>query len=280
MALFEALQEKDGFTPNEAQLAEYVIAHVDEASTLGISELAERCYTSKAAISRFCKKLGLGSYHQFQVDLASEAEKARLARGSVDVNQPFHAGESTPDIMADMATLSREAINMCYAHLSPEKVKQAARLISQARSVYLYGVGDSCISTLAFANMLIKLGIHCVNATMYNESLANTYAVGSHDVALIVSYSYSIVNKMPVELDVLRARGCKIIAITANPNPDGANLALTFPHKENAGASMATFYSQACIRYILNCVYAAIYTRDFATNEGHRRAYERLSTGK
>lgn len=277
MALLNQLQIKDGLTPNEAQLADYVLEHADEVAGVGISELAERAYTSKAAISRFCKKLGLGGYHEFQVALASEAERARQARQTVDVNQPFHAGESTADVMADMATLSREAVSICYAALSPEKVKQAARLIAQAQNVYFYATGDSHLSVLAFANLVLKLGVHCIPANQYDESLANTYAVTRHDVALVVSYSGSVLDRMTKELEVLHRRGCRVIVITSRERPQGVDLAITFPHKEDVGASVATFYSQQCIRFILNCIYGAIYTRDFEANTQKRVGYERLA---
>lgn len=276
MALIERLQHKVGFTPNEVQLADFVLANLDEVPAMGISQLAERAFTSKAAISRFCKKLGMGGYRDFQVALASEAEKARQAHGTIDVNQPFHEGESAADAMADMAALSREAINVCYAATSPEKVKQAARLIAQASRVYLYANGDSMLSALAFSNMALKLGVQCVQANQYGESVAHAYVATKHDVALIVSYSYSLADRMPTELEVLRRRGCRIIAITSRERPAGADLALTFPHREEERQSVATFYSQQCIRFILNCIYAAMYTRDFEGNSRARQGYERL----
>lgn len=276
MSLIETLQQKEGLTANEAQLADYVLGHVEEASTLGISELARRAYTSKAAISRFCKKLGVGGFREFQVVLAAEAEKARQAHVTIDVNQPFHAGESAADAMADMAALSREAISICYAALSAEKVKQAARLISQAQNVFLYANGDSLLSTLAFANMVLKLGVRCVDTTRYGESVANTYAVTKRDVALVVSYGFGIADRMPLETEVLRSRGCRVIAITSRERPAGVDLAITFPHKEEASECVATFYSQQCIRFVLNCIYAAMYTRDFEANSQARSEYEHL----
>lgn len=277
MALLDRLQRKEGLTANEAQLADYVLAHADEVSGLGISQLAERAYTSKAAISRFCKKLGLGGYHEFQVALASETERARQVRETVDVNQPFHEGESTADVMSDMATLSREAVSICYAALSPEKVKQAARLVAEAQNVYLYATGDSQLSTLAFANLVLKLGVRCITANQYDEGLANTYAVTSHDVALVVSYSGSVLDRMPKELEILHRRGCKVVAVTSRERPQGVDLALTFPRKENVGASVATFYSQQCIRFVLNCIYGSLYTRDYEGNARRRREYERIA---
>lgn len=43
----------------------------------------------------------------------------------------------------------------------------------------------------------------------------------------------------------------------------GIDLGITFPHHESEQANMATYYSQACIRYILNCVYAEVFALNY-----------------
>ena len=57
-------------THSEKKVADYVLAHRVDAQYMSISELAEECQVADATISRFCRRLGLGSYNTFKLELA------------------------------------------------------------------------------------------------------------------------------------------------------------------------------------------------------------------
>lgn len=69
------------------------------------------------------------------------------------------------------------------------------------------------------------------------------------------------------ELEHVRAaQGCKIIAVTADDTLSERlpmlDCLLLLPMGENRSKRVATYYSQACIRYALNCVYGEIFSRN------------------
>ena len=57
-------------TNSEKKVADYVLAHRMDAQYMSISELAEECAVADATISRFCRRLGLGGYNTFKLELA------------------------------------------------------------------------------------------------------------------------------------------------------------------------------------------------------------------
>ena len=68
-------------TNSEKKVADYVLAHRMDAQYMSISELAEECAVADATISRFCRRLGLGGYNTFKLELA-KASMAFWGRGT------------------------------------------------------------------------------------------------------------------------------------------------------------------------------------------------------
>ena len=67
-------------TNSEKKVADYVLAHRMDAQYMSISELAEECAVADATISRFCRRLGLGGYNTFKLELAKASMAAHSAR--------------------------------------------------------------------------------------------------------------------------------------------------------------------------------------------------------
>ena len=56
--LIEQLEKKKDFTASELQITEYVISHGMQIMDLTAEQLAEKTYTSKASVIRFCRRIG------------------------------------------------------------------------------------------------------------------------------------------------------------------------------------------------------------------------------
>src|SRR5690606_41883570 len=62
--------EKHAFTRSERALTEIVLADVDNVLKLSIVDLAAQADVSPPTVTRFCRRLGCGSYADFKVRLA------------------------------------------------------------------------------------------------------------------------------------------------------------------------------------------------------------------
>lgn len=270
MALLEQLERMDSFTEAERAIADYVLSDPSGTVKTNISDLAALTATSKASIIRLCRKLGFKGFRDFKIALSADIERSRVASRRVDADNPFDEADDTATMMSDVAELFREALGDAYASVSPEDVDAVARAIYGASHVYLYATGDSLITAMGFANMLVKIGIRSTPATLLDEALANTYAALPGDVGIFISYSGSTTNSWTIKkaLRVLNERHCTTVFVSAAANkPAGFDLHLRFPKREGRSGKVATFYSQMCIRYILSCVYSAVWSLDA---KGHR----------
>lgn len=269
MAVLSKLERAEGFTETEQLLAHYVLDHAADVAYWNISELAEATYTSNASIIRLCRKLGLDGFREFRVELAADLEKRRLAHSNIDVDYPVDPTEPTEFMLAKMAVLTKEAVDGCYEALEPRDIEDVAAMICDASMVYLFAIGDSQISAEAFSNMLIKIGVRSAIACRHGDEVAIASSACSGDIAIFVSYRGDYLNVAEeYELPrILKERGCKCVLLSSAEKPFWVDKLISFPVREDVGTNrMATFYSQACFRYIFNCLYAAVFTHDFTEN--------------
>lgn len=263
MALLDALRRKRGFTDTEGALADFILKHTDEVTGLSIGALSASAHTSNAAVVRLCRKLGLDGYRDFRIALAREIERARSHVFDVNPDKPFIEGANTNDILSSIAALSRQAIDASYEMVNAADIRKAARLIQGARRIAWYAIGDTAITVEGFSNLLLKLGIICNNGVRHDDANIVTQTLDARDLAIVVTYSGTLVDFYPSTIKTLRERGCKMVLITSDQTLKnrlaGTDCVVLLPEGEARSGQVATFFSQECIRYVLNSIYSEVF---------------------
>lgn len=277
MAILDKLNRRQGFTETEQALADYILSHAELMGSMSISQLADATYSSNASIVRFCRKLGVDGYRTFRVEIASELERQRANTMNVNPDQPFVEGAGTRDIMSSIASLSRQAVDDTYAAISSAEIQRAARLVRQARHVVLYATGDTRVSIQGFSNLLLKLGIACIMGDQLGDNLIVSNFLGPQDVAFIVTYTGTLLTEADDGIRLLLSRGCRIVLITANERAaehlGNADCVTLLPRSETRYGRIATYYSQECIRFALNCIYGEYFSRTWTESMETRERY-------
>ena len=281
MSVINALAEKHDFTAAEAELADYILAHADAVSRMGLADLAAASYKSNGTILRLCRKAGSSGWREFRVDLTADLERARRTSRAIDPSMPFHDSASAQAVMNGIAALEREALEDCYASIDYRQVQALADALVGARRVIFYALGDSYATALAFGAEVAKIGIDCHPADQYRYINESAFHATSDDLALFVTYSGNLVEKyMGVQYETLRRRSCKVGIVTslasAGERFSGYDYPLVVPNREKRYGKISTFYSQTCLRYALDCVYSVAFSRNFADNLADRELIERL----
>ncbi len=274
MALVQQLRQKRDFTSTEAEIADYILSHRDDIASMTITELAEATYTSKAAVARMCRKLGLDGYRTFKVNFAVELERQRFEQRDVDVDRPFVQHDGAGAVMRSISLIEKEALDACYAAISPGSIDRASRMLLRAGHIYCHAIGDTYISVTAFANMLMKLGIHCLMMDRYGERMSMARGMQPGDLALIVSYSGGTLPYLRPEIDTIKARGGKIILVSTLDECPGVDHFVTLPDRESSMGKAGGFFSQTAIRYVLDSLYGTIYALDLERNQERKDRIE------
>lgn len=278
--ILDQLDTLEPLTPAERSLAEFLSFHAAEVPRLSISELAQRTSTSNATVVRFCRRLGFDGFRAFRIQLVSELERG-LSKHPVNLNYPVSPFQSTSATLDSIASVSKEAVDATRAALNPHDVQAVARAIRKAPLVLIYASGDTQITAESFANLLIKIGIRCIIAERRREYYANAHAARQGEVALFASYSGAHIGAMRDAgvLGELKARGCTTIGVTASTElQPQIDRIIIFPAREDPQRKIATFYSQACFRYIFNCIYAETWALDYEANTRHKDSIRRAET--
>lgn len=278
MNLISRLLTDTHFSPVESILVEYILAHRDEISQLSISELAKRTHTSNAAIIRLCHKLDLDGFRSFKIRFLTDLEKYRQTKPFIDINYPFAMHENALEVCQDLAQLTRHTIEACYQELQNDTLQKACQLLTQARQIYLFAVGDSAIRALSFKNKLLKIGLQAVDANQLGEGIVYASYATQQDCALFITYSSQGTSYLETAR-VLSKQQTPIVLITARPQTALALLAdvvLTFPDLEDPQDSIATFYSQIAIDYILNVLYSLIYACDYQHHQQQKKRIDQI----
>ena len=88
-----------GYSESEQRIVDYILEHQSEAPLLTAAQLSRAAATSEATVSRFCRKLGFGSFRSFQFSLARDLESQR-SEGLTDEVSLDNMEQSLKNILA------------------------------------------------------------------------------------------------------------------------------------------------------------------------------------
>lgn len=279
MSILASLQARQGFTESDNKLADFVMAHPDDVSSLTVDALARESFTSAATVVRFCRKVGCDGYRDFCVRLTAEIERDRMGRRGVDTNAPFTEGEGVPSVMSSIASLHKDAVDTCHRAVSPSVIYGAARTIYRADRLFYLALGKSALLTECFAGELAKIGKLALSIERSGDWSTVASLITHDDACLVVSYSgYALRNSFMHALE-LKNRGCKTILITGSEGAvadAGFDHSILIPQSENGWGKVSSFYSLAALRYVLDCLYGAVYSFSYAESKSRRDELERF----
>ncbi len=262
-ALIDVRKMRSLFTDSEWTVMSYIAKHPAEVVGMNIGTLAKLTYSTNGTIIRVARKLGCNGFRALKIRLSQELESRRHLAGTVDFAAPFSVGESTERIARDMGSLYRNALVYLESTLDLDACSSMVQKLLDAEKLYFFATGDSQITLDSFRNKLIKLSIMAYDAMELGDEEAVCQSAREGDVALIVSYSGEN-ERIAGCIPILKQHGSSILALTAMPESTCAEASdefLAIPELEgDKGQKYATFYSQFAFGYVLNLLYALIYS--------------------
>lgn len=208
-------------TNSEKKVADYILGHRIDAQYMSISELAEECDVADATISRFCRRLGVGGYNAFKLELA----KASMTHRSGTLLEQLGESKSGYSdlcrrILQENMTVMEQTIQL----LDAGHVRKAMDLIQKARRVVCMGQGGSMVMAEEAWSMFSTISPK-FSSVPDSHLQANTAALmGEGDVILFFSYSGSTRDLQDI-LGIARKRNVKVILVSRFPKSPGGQLA-------------------------------------------------------
>lgn len=213
MNCLQAIRTKyESLTAAEKRVADHLLTHREEAVGLSISQLAERAQVAKSAVVRFCKTLGLDGYSQLKLQLAAETAQNKQLNYT-----PYIYPEDTADTIIDKVfSANVKALHDTAAFLDHKAAAELIRLLLDAKTVYLYGIGTSSGMVTELQYRLMQLGLQAFAFTDPPTMKVSTMNITKGDLAIGISHSGRTIATIDA-LELAQRSGAAAACITSFP---------------------------------------------------------------
>ncbi len=209
----------------ERCIADCVLKEKGNVQRMSISELAKASGVSDASITRFCHRLGLGSYPELKLKAvrASAMEESAMKDEEGDLYSEIMPEDPVMQKCLKLHSIGMNALYETLAQVNPDALTQAADMLFQARQVFCFGHGSASMSYIACGrfNWASPKFHHIENL---HSQLAISSILTEEDVVLFFSYSGNTPELQEVAREV-KISGAKLILITRFPGSLGATKA-------------------------------------------------------
>ncbi len=271
--ILEQIFGKKKFTDSEKQIADFIEANPRVVINLSLDEFSAKCYVSQASIIRFCKKLGAKGFAEFKIQLASSLSSFAADAQNIHVDVPIAPDADGSKIAETFLNLSVQTLKTVHQQLDLQALKKAARLLSGADLVHIYGRGESLILAQDFHYKLLRIGIRSSleSGNGFPEAKCLRPSSRINQAALVISH-YCNSRQTHYIIDELISSKIPFILVTAAENPwpydKLAAVTLRFTCSESL-FKMGSFGSRTGFLYLLDCLYGQIFALNYEENKNN-----------
>lgn len=221
-AIYTIKSKYANLSVKEKKIADFILEHPKESVNPSIEELAERIGISESTMVRFARKLGYTGYQRFRIALARETIPSN--------EQVFEIGFSElEDPIDTVFKNAQDTLNQTYKTINRAALQQVGKQFSEARNIYLMGLGGSNILALDAYHKLIRTGLNCQYAADFHMQLMLASQSSEDDVALIISHTGSGFDTLAIA-EEFRNNNCPIAVLTSNSRSPLAKMAENVLH--------------------------------------------------
>lgn len=225
--LVEQLQAKEGFSPSECILVDFLLENFRLLAGMSTRQLAKETYTNSAAIVRFSQKLGFGGYTEFKVQFL--AEMMERIRNPQVTDFSMTDRDTVQSLMDKVTGLEVEALRSTRGMLDAAQFMRALAMLSKAQHIDFYAMDENLnIAQMAASGFLMANKGATVHPAMTMQYLSAAGMQKGH-VGFFISRTGE--NRMLTDIaHLLRLRSVPRLLITSAPSSTLASLAdVTFP---------------------------------------------------
>lgn len=191
----------DELTVVEKNVADFFLLNKEE-SDFSSKNIASCLYVSEASLSRFAKKCGFKGYREFVYSYERYLEEANKY---CDINVLTQKVLGTYQKLLDLSV-----------HLvNEEQMNRIAALLSQAKRVYVYGMGSSGVAARELQWRFMRTGLY-VEAITDSHMIKMNSAIVDKDAMVIAISLSGKTREILAGTQLAKQQGAKTIMITGN----------------------------------------------------------------
>ncbi|MDR3598107.1 MurR/RpiR family transcriptional regulator [Clostridium sp.] len=279
MGVLKRLQKSEGFTEGELSICSFILKNPEKIAGMSTRDLGMATFTSKAAITRFCRKIGCTGYNDFKFKFASEIKSINL--NDLEEQSDLSERDNIVSIINKVSELQRKVIEETKQELSLEQLVRIGAILEQTEYIDFY-VYDMNVNLAQYGcNQLFHCGK--IANTYIATNVQNLLALRKLEKHLAIIISHTGENSRLIEVaKSLKRNKVKTIVITVGKENTLAQFCDEFlyaAHTENVeGLEICAFSTSA--KYILDVLFCLAFTKQFETNLQLNRSYEKIGKNK
>ena len=204
-------------TRTDADIAEYILAHLSTIGFQTSTSLAEEIGVSDTSVIRFIRKLGFKGYADFRAEMNARAAKQINQAQDLSPGEKYvrsRAQLKQDRLIRDVGGYTLENLQKSYAQLDQGTVAQVADILMSSDRKYIAGFRGTACCAQYMASKLLFLTPHVVLVTHADATaVENVLDITSKDCLFLYSFPrYSELCR--VLMDIARENGAKIVLMT------------------------------------------------------------------
>ena len=216
-------------TRTDAEIAEYILAHLSTIGFQTSTTMAEEIGVSDTSVIRFIRKLGFKGYADFRSEMnartARQIDRAQpdLTPGEKYLRTLEHLGSSS--LISDVSQYTLNNLQKSYAQLVQGMVEQIVDILLSSDRKYIAGFRGTACCAQYMASKLLFLTPHVV-PILHADATAveNLLDITERDCLFLYSFPrYSEIARPLME--IARESGAKVILMTDRRTSPLANKA-------------------------------------------------------
>ncbi len=198
--------------PSEQRVGKVILSDPARAAQLTITDLAGSADTSETTVIRLCRSVGVGSYPNLRIALATA-----VGRSGVDRRTPTSPDISPEDdlaeVVAKVSATDARAITDTAANLDIGQLGAVVDAMVAADRVDVYGVAASGFVAQDLQQKLHRIGIIAHAWSDPHMAIPSAANLSAGDVAIGISYSGTTIDTIDALSEASRA-GARTVAVT------------------------------------------------------------------
>lgn len=181
--LLKKLNDKSQFSDTEKVIADYILENFRELVNLSTRQLAQKTFTSSAAIVRFSQKLGFEGYTDFKTKFLAE-----MMQHISEPKEKFISDKDTINsIVEKVLSIEVGALKDTYENINSSQYVRALNYLTKTDHIDFYAMNSNLnIAKLAAESFIMANKYSTVHTSMTVQYL-NSYNVPKSHIAFIIS---------------------------------------------------------------------------------------------
>jgi DNA-binding MurR/RpiR family transcriptional regulator len=202
-----------GLTGKYKDIADYILAKPENIIRCKVREIAKDCNCDDALIIRFCQKVGYSGFSDFKTSIAAEFMPVKLNIKEKE----FQPEDSFAKLKQNFLDNNVKTLHDTIGLLEKQTVKDAVKILSGAKTIYLLASGISGVVAEDIQIKLMRLGFKAVFHQDVEFSRILMGLCGKDDAVLAISFSGETANVCELAA-IAGKRNIPIVSVTNCPN--------------------------------------------------------------